>query len=356
MEGPIGIREKIERVWNKVVAKLPENQGITFTPIDLNKETMKRQNAIYAIFPNRGYIKSPKNLKRVDYPDKFDSTTQQTYVFNTENMDEYISQLNFHEKEVLAVSGNADFAINAFSRGAKNVSVVDISPVACFMGELKLAGLKVFTYEEFLNFFATQGDQTFKETSFSFSQYQKIRPLISSQAGSYFDQLIMLKGNSDYLAPGSLIIDKLEGKMEYIRNASIYMQNKENYAKAQQKIKDVLFYPQDIRLFLQPDTKRDFYKMKKYGMIYLSNVLTYLDEGLEDTIIQNAIDVLTAEGSVLIFSFFSRRDNQISISFINEREKRWQAKGMKTGQIIGNTHSFNKGFSLTVLTKSLPVS
>jgi hypothetical protein len=272
-----------------------------------NNNFATRQDKIYHEFGIRE-INPPSSNTRFDYPKGFSSETRQAYAFTNEDLGSSMDKLDLKGKKVACISGSADFVINALMFGAKLVDAVDISPVACFLGELKLAGLSQLDYEEFLDFFDTSRD-TFGPQSFLYEQYVRLQPHISNEAKYFFDKLIASGGNSDFLSPGGMIIDKVKN-MNSIKKINPYLQSEGNYNKAKKALKKpVSFYPQGMKEFL------DQHKNSNYEIIYISNIFDYppymnkLDtEKCTDydeirSLKQSAENVLAAGGELLYYHF-----------------------------------------------------
>ncbi len=256
-------------------------------------------------------IKAPPHYTVLENPSSFSIETKQTYVFTNENMAEFMPYLNLKDKKVACIGASADFIINAFYYGAQSVDAVDISPVACFMGELKLAALSQFSYNEFLTFFATTKKETFSRQSFSYDQYCKLKPHISEETQHFFNQLIIAPNErSDFLSPYGMLINKVKD-MSKIKDMNPYLRSEEDYNKAKDalKSKSVIFYPQDIREFL------DQHNNNNYDCIYLSNIfsyppyITYINNSKHRDVneiyptIKSATSALSADGNVSHYEF-----------------------------------------------------
>lgn len=278
--------------------------------------------------PSSTFLEEPKN---------FSSASREAYGFTNENLTAIMKELDFKDKKVACIGGSGDFGINAAMNGASSVAVIDISPVSCFLGELKIAGLSQFSYEEYLKFFATTGEKSFGPQSFGYSQYQELKPDISKEAQHFFDQLIKPEGNSAFLSPNGMLTNKVPKEMYHLKQMNPYLESEENYDKAKNALKnvEVLFYPQDIRDFLNQN------KASEYGIIHLSNIFDYppytIDkiEQRPDEInltIQSAKNALTTDGEVSIYEYL-QKDN--AESTFNKIQKTWESKGMTTKVING---------------------
>jgi hypothetical protein len=308
-------------------------------PRELQVLNPQRQDAIYHSLGLTNI--DPPITAFHESPQRFSQATRQAYAFTTENMAEYIGDLDFAGKRVACIGGSADFAFNAFLHGARAVDAVDISPVACLLGELKAAGLQQLKYGEFLNFFATAEAATFGPQSYSYEHYQRLRPHISGEAQHFFDQLITSDVRSDFLSPNGMIIDKLRD-MNIIRGMDPYIRTPEEYEAAKKSQKQVTFYPQDIQAFL------DEHRGSGYGVIHLSNIFAYPpysehggDKAIDRTI-QVSKDALMVGGEVLNYNFIKKDEDTWGLDLV---QRRWEKKGMSGRRIVGSVpHNSNYEF------------
>lgn len=312
------------------------------------KESFTQQDRIYHRF---GFdkISPPSNYTSVYAPDFFSSETRQAYAFTNENMVECVNQegLALAGKKVACVGGSGDFPIIAVMQGAESVYAVDISPVACFLGELKIEALREFSYEEFLAFFATTGKETFGPQSFSHNQYERLKPNISKAADNFFKQLISADGNSNFLSLDGMIIDNVRD-MSLIKGMNPYLKSEDSYETARLALgsKSVTFYPQDIRSFLEE------HKAENYNHIYLSSIFAYpphsdkddyIDYGEIFLTLERAEESLAPEGEISSYNFLALGEGKTYVDSIQE------TSGMEGRQITGYNLSSKDRFSFLIL-------
>lgn len=274
-------------------------------------------------------------------PKEFSKESRRAYVFTTENIAKYIEELDIKDKRIACVTGSADFALNAYLYGAASVVGVDICPVACFVSELKTLGLLLFDYDEFLNFFATNGIETFGPHSFAYKPYLKLRDQLSLEAKAFFDLLITEKGRADVLAPDQLIIDKITS-MQFIKEYNPYLQSKSTFEAAKKALKPTLFYPLGIKEFLHQ-------RKESFDLVHLSNIFVYPPCSSEKPeTMQAAIDSIVVGGKIVIYCFTSPSNLWV----IDEFQKKWEKMGVEGKQVIGPV-GYTKGviFSLLILKK-----
>lgn len=269
-------------------------------PVNLTSQTSHTaaQDDVYRRLELYRSIEPPEHFER-GKPASFTPQTRKTYAFTTENITAYIGDLDLEGKSVASVAGSTDFPINAYLYGAARVDVLDISPVACLFGELKIAGLMLLSYEEFLAFFGTAGCQAFGPQSYSFGTYARLRPSLSQTAQTFFDVLITADGRHPFLEPGAMLI-ALGHTMCKLREMSPYLQGRFRYRDAQRRARPTLFFPQAVNQFLAMPPAR-------YDVIYLSNILAYGDIDAE-ALVHQAAAALPGGGHVVVVNFIRRNE------------------------------------------------
>lgn len=228
------------------------------------------------VTPEQDHIYRQNNIK-VAVPDSFarentrwfDAEKVKAYPFTTENLAFYMPMLDLQGKRVAAIAGSGDFPIGAYRFGVSCVDAFDVMPSACLFGELKVAGLRNFDYQEFLRFFATTGERLFGPQSFNYPSYEKIRDQISNTARDFFDSLITPNGRHQYLQPRGFLIAKIHD-WGALRAMVPYLKDESAYRETQERLGPILFYPQDIKTFCRK-------AQTKYDVVYISNILAYGD-------------------------------------------------------------------------------
>ena len=267
--------------------------------------------------------------------DCFSIGSRHAYVFTTEDIAQYVNEFDLKGKKIACIGGSGDFAYNAFLHGAALVDAVDVSPVSCFFLELKTVGLAKLGYEDFLNFFATTGNETFGPHSFSYEIYRSLRADLSAEASHFFDQLITPKKRGDYLRPGRMIVDKVK-HMSFVKKMNYYLENPIAYQMTQRALKPIPFYPQDIRTFLAGRTNY-------YDLVHFSNIFAYLpyskSKDEQSKAIDLALNALKEGGEVLWYTFmrvgFGNVTSADKLGRSVRPHKKYVNVGPKCRQIIG---------------------
>ncbi len=106
------------------------------------------------------------------------------YLNTTENIKGILDGMNLKDRNVLAVAGSGDQALNAYFLGAESVTLFDINPLALAQAELKIAAAQKLDYREFCNFFLPgNGGILYNET------YKKLSNSLSDEANSFYEYL-----------------------------------------------------------------------------------------------------------------------------------------------------------------------
>lgn len=193
------------------------------------------------------------------------------YPFATENISGYLNRYNLKEKSILSVGSSNDQIINAYFLGAKQVTSFDINPFTEYYFELKKAAIKVFSYEEFLNFFCYYNyPKTFikNRNAFSYDKFLKISKYLSKESfvfwNTLFDRFSGLKIRKN-------MFSKDENLFRAVIKNNLYL-DKENFYMLKNTIDGLK------PLFINCDF-RDISGIlnDKYDYILLSNVLTYME-------------------------------------------------------------------------------
>ena len=75
------------------------------------------------------------------------------YPFTNENIAGYMKDLDLTNKKIITVAGSGDHVINAISRGATDITVFDINPLAKYYLDLRIAAIKNLSYHNYVHTF-----------------------------------------------------------------------------------------------------------------------------------------------------------------------------------------------------------
>lgn len=127
-------------------------------------------------------------IKRIlkDNGELFDNFRRysKVYLSTTENIKGIFDEIDIEGKSILTVAGSGDQALNAFFKGAREVTLFDINPLAFLENDLKFAGVSALDYKEFSSYFTNSSGNILNAKAFD-----KIAPELSGDAALYYDFL-----------------------------------------------------------------------------------------------------------------------------------------------------------------------
>ena len=183
------------------------------------------------------------------------------YPFTTENIAGYMYDLDLKNKRIITVTGSADHIINAIVRGATNITTFDINPLTKYYMDLKLAGLRDLSYEDFLQIFLYNG----KDIDYRFIDESEMP---DNSKKFWMQQLLLYKNDWNKLKQSTLFNRK------YFNPNSKLWQNlyleKSNYKIAQQMIDSTKITFSNMSLE-NLDLKEEI------DYMFLSNISDYLN-------------------------------------------------------------------------------
>ena len=245
------------------------------------------------------------------------------YLFTNENISGFYKKLDFKDKEVLSVTGSGDHILNAYLHGAKSVDAFDINPLAKYFSELKIAAVKSLTKEEFLLFF-NNNTGLFKTSKYFFNESfykNKIRNNLKKEYRFFWDYLFEKYTSKEIKKSFLFTDDKLS--FEGIIDVNDYLKNDENYYKLREILfkKYVNYYDIDLKEVVNIN--------KKYQLVILSNIASYLDQMFNDQHLKRfreIIEKLKSDDTKIVVSYLyygciKNVDNQSPIYLKEQVEK-----------------------------------
>jgi hypothetical protein len=237
------------------------------------------------------------------------------YAFSTENLKEVDApNINYINKSILGILGSGDHIINSIISGAKSYIGFDVSFLACFFTELKLAALKYLDYDEFINFYAREEwmpNEFVKEYSvplpreneggaFSILSYKKIKSVLSDNAQNFFNN-IMYKSficNGQEVPYPFYFLARTLTKNELVKQVP-YLFNIERYILTNKvDLNKILLFPENV---ISIPKNQKIINSAEYDIIYLSSVFYYITN-LEDKkrIFKEYIQLLKSSGTIVM--------------------------------------------------------
>ena len=227
---------------------------------------------------NMKIIEDLTNLKKVILRERSDQSFTKhspSFIFTTENISGYLSQMNVENKDLLVPCASGDHAFEALNKGAHKVDLFDINAYSFHIMQLKMTAIKVLSREEFLNFFLRKNlDYTDNQNVFSKKVYiDKIRDQLPTYSKNFWNQVYSLFKDGKNIYSYGLIINTNNNSNAYISLLD-YLKD-ENYKLLKEKLykldeKNSTFFNYNV-VFLPEHLKR------KYDLILLSNIQHYIE-------------------------------------------------------------------------------
>ncbi len=152
------------------------------------------------------------------------------YSFSTENLS-YLEKINLEGKDVLTVTGSFDQAFNLVFEGARKICNFDTNVNTVFFAHLKMAAMKAFSYQEYLNFF-------FGENKMPYEMYQRLLFFLPEAVGTYWNHMYELFSNDGNALMNSRLLEKTSD----IKNTILgnpYLYSEENYERTRSRLNEV---------------------------------------------------------------------------------------------------------------------
>ena len=218
-------------------------------------------------------IAEKKIRRKSDIPILF---TNASHIYKTtnENMSNpnYKSQMKDREKQ-LSVIGSGDQIINSILLGAKEIDAFDISRFPKYFLDLKLAAIKLLSYEEYVEFF-------FGKNVFDKKNYNRIVDSLEGDSKIFWSLIANTRMFSKTPQPKEVYNSSLfTGEIipQRVIRLNPYLE-KESYNRLKHLIDEVrIHYITGNILHLGEKIKKD------YDFVNLSNICMYQSESVLDT-------------------------------------------------------------------------
>ena len=197
------------------------------------------------------------------------------YMTTNENIKSYQKYLN-NKNKILSVISSGDQILNTILGGNFNIDGFDISRFPKYILELKIAGIKSLTREEFINFFfeVDKNSEYYDDI-----YYYKMRNFLEGKYKKFWDGLIDFYDWNDIIK--SNLFSSQTVSINSITDNNLYLQN-DNYEKLQKIIDraNINYYTGDINdIVLEHNTEYDLINLS--SIIYYSNNYKKLLENLK---------------------------------------------------------------------------
>lgn len=203
------------------------------------------------------------------------------YPFTTENIKGYYDLLDFKNKDVLTVGSSGDHTLNLYLKNVNSVDYFDINPFCNYYFDLKRKAIEYLEYDEFLDFFCyIDYPKLLKnnDKAFSINTYYKILPYLDDNTKTFWNNLYIEYRGIDIRK--SDLFSKDEEPSKILIKTNLYLESN-NYYKLKDSLslkKEPIFYNMDIK---------NIRLSKKYDVIMLSNISSYLEYMYKDNYLVN---------------------------------------------------------------------
>jgi hypothetical protein len=115
--------------------------------------------------------------------------THALYVNSSDSINVIVRHADVKCQNVLTVAGSGDFAFIFLYRNCKSLCLVDLSPFALFLCELKLRAIEALTYDEYRALFYVPQiySNDYRGPFVCRSVYRRLREQLTAQARAFFD-------------------------------------------------------------------------------------------------------------------------------------------------------------------------
>ena len=198
------------------------------------------------------------------------------YPFTTENIAGYMRDLDLKNKRIITVTGSADHIINAIANGSTDIVTFDINPLTKYYMDLKLAGLRYLSYEDFLKIFLYDDRNLDNDFINGLNMPEDSKLYWNDQLNRFRNDWVQLKKSSlfnrEHFNPNSKLWQ------------NIYLE-KSKYEKTKKSI-------DDIRIKFLNCSLKDLNLNQEYDYMFLSNISEYINMMYNKNVLENYRELL----------------------------------------------------------------
>ena len=225
------------------------------------------------------------------------------YPFTTENISQYINFFDLVDRSLFTVGSSGDQTINAISKGANKVTLVDLNPLTKYYYFLKVAAILELNLDEILDFIKyNKFTDTESAGLFSKTYFERIKGalrLIDSDSYNFWNDLFSMVSNID-------IKNRLfhpDNRKEVIIECNPYLQNEENSKLARERI-------ERVQPIILTENVVDYSGKEKSDNIWLSNVAGHLSKKDRLRLFRNMLMQLNKDGALLMEYLYIYNDSR----------------------------------------------
>ncbi len=225
------------------------------------------------------------------------------YKLTNENLTEIIKYFK-DKNSILTVTASGDQILNAILSGVKSIDSFDISRFPKYFYELKSAAIKEIDKGDFLRFFC--GDIT--DDFIADELYDNIRKSLDNENELFWDSLFNFFDYSELLT--SPLFSNEPTRVKNVIKNNPYLQE-DNYYKLREFLADINIKHYNVDISEIKDINTE------YELIYLSNILAYINRNKYINILEEISDKKRSE--LISYSYnLDRIDEKV---FVKERFK-----------------------------------
>lgn len=202
------------------------------------------------------------------------------YSMTTENINGYMKLFDIKDKDVLTVAGSGDHMFNAYSFGARNVTLFDINPLTFYHINLKKEAIKSLSYEEFIDFFGILYQDDYLDKSI----YKRLEKRLNQNTREFYDFLYKKYGRNSINY--ALYFD-FKSDIDLIKKINNYMDDDNYY-----KLANILRKKNEKNIICDVKNLKDYIGNNKYDFIFLSNINDYLIRMYGDNCLEKYKDLI----------------------------------------------------------------
>ena len=260
------------------------------------------------------YLDKIMNIKSIST--MFENYFSWIYLFTNENISGFYKKLDFNKKNILTVTGSGDHALNAYLSGANTVESFDMNLISKHISELKIAAIKSISREDFIIFF-TRFINKYRSNKRFFNHdiyFTKIRNNLKEEYLEFWDYFFNKYNKEEII--GSLLFSDDCLPLDGIIGVNDYLKNDENYYKLRKIMlnKEIIYYDMDIKELPKIN--------KKYDLVILSNIASYLDDIYKSDYLENfkkLIDSIKKENTRIVVCYLYYNCIKFSADYIYDR-------------------------------------
>jgi hypothetical protein len=228
------------------------------------------------------------------------SSFDSSYLFTTENINEFLPNLS--NKKTIMVTSSGDYFFNALINNCTNITLFDVNEFSKYILKLKKKAIENLDYEHFLAFFGLLDEKYF----FNLSIYESFYKYLDDETLFLWNKIYDFAEYDPYNIMNSNIFIK---PSSYDKNAYLKLNNylnEKNYLKLKKILSNI--NDKDIKFIKSDLTNLKHFLTNKYDYMFLSNICDYMNNQQFIENINSLNDFLEDNGKIY-FAYLYNDDN-----------------------------------------------